>query len=87
MVTRKHVKRVSYAKQREKCRLDGSAFYETVEFKDDGLNTTTTFRLLMCNRKGMGGQCMPKKCKDMRVIAELMDVLREMSLEGKTDGE
>lgn len=62
-------KRIPFSKQREICRENGMAYYEKVTLTPGTyVNSTTTFRLLMCKKEGMGGQCMPVKCKDMRVI-------------------
>ncbi len=69
-------KRVSFIAQREICREDGSAYLEKVE-RTPGtyIGSTVTFRLLMCRRKGMGGQWMAKKCRDMRVKEEPINTL------------
>lgn len=62
-------KRIPFGKQREICRENDTAYYEKVTLTPGTyVNSTTTFRLLMC--KKMGGQCMTVKCKDMRVIEE-----------------
>jgi hypothetical protein len=60
MTERKHIKRISYQTQRENCRADKSAFYEEV--------FPAERKVLMCEK--FGGQCMPTKCRNMRVIKQ-----------------
>lgn len=63
--------RVTFAVQKEKCREDGTAYYERVTVKDSNFKEDT-YRILMCGKPALkGGQCMPKKCKEMRVIEAL----------------
>ena len=67
-------KRISYEKQKDICREDGSAYYEKVEVTPGRYHgSIVTFRLLMCKRKGMGGQCMARKCRDMRIEEPIID--------------
>jgi hypothetical protein len=64
---RKTVDRISYPKQKDKCRDDGTAYFE----KCGECNA----RLLMCGHgKTKGGLCKPEKCKDYRVIRKTEEV-------------
>ncbi len=65
--------RVTFAVQKEVCRENGTAYYEKVILTPGTyVGSTTTFKLLMCGKPDLkGGQCMPKKCRDIRVIEAL----------------
>ena len=67
-------KRVPFNKQREICREAKTAYYENISIEGEILLSpggSSPSRLLMCGMHNLrGGQCMPVKCKDMRVIKE-----------------
>lgn len=77
MTERKHIKRISYQTQQEDCRSEKTAFYEKVKdgrtvYKISANSSSRAIpsgqKVLMCRE--FGGQCMPNKCKDMRVIKQ-----------------
>ncbi len=60
-------KRIPFGVQREKCREDGTAYYEKV-VTISGL----AFKVLMCGKPELrGGLCAARKCSDMRVIEKI----------------
>ena len=62
---RKKVKRMSWIRKKDDCRNNGTAYLEKCQHCKK--------KTLMCGHKDLkGGQCMPQKCREIRIIEEPM---------------
>ena len=72
------VKRKSYRKMKDDCRDNGTAFFEKCHHCKK--------KILMCGYKELrGGQCMPEKCREVRILPHEASEAIETSIEAEKD--